>query len=140
MEQRTTLLLLRFRYHIIATRTTGEKRTLAEECLTVGYRGSPSSPVWLGEEEVRQLLDAKPESNTTPDLASHDLAAAITRTRAIIPELEHIANRRADELLAAHRRVRTASRGAGVRHEVEPVLPVDVMGLYLYLPLAQPLA
>jgi hypothetical protein len=39
-----------------------------------------------------------------------------------------------DELLDAHRRVRTAAATKGVRYRVEPQLPPDVLGIYVYLP------
>jgi hypothetical protein len=41
---------------------------------------------------------------------------------------------RADELLAAHERVRDAARQKGVRYKVAPQQPVDVLGIYIYLP------
>ena len=44
------------------------------------------------------------------------------------------AEERGRELLDAHQRVRRAAHDRGVRHRVEPKLPVDVLGLYVYLP------
>lgn len=41
---------------------------------------------------------------------------------------------RGRDLLAAHERVHEALKGKGVRHRVEPRLPVDVLGAYVYLP------
>ena len=41
---------------------------------------------------------------------------------------------RAEELLQAHRRVRTAARIKGLRYRVEPDLPPDILGIYVYLP------
>jgi hypothetical protein len=43
---------------------------------------------------------------------------------------------RGEELLEQHRRVRTAARMLGVSHHVEPQLPPDVLGIYVYLPRA----
>jgi hypothetical protein len=37
-------------------------------------------------------------------------------------------------LLEQHRRVRTAARMQGVSQHVEPQLPPDVLGVYVYLP------
>jgi hypothetical protein len=50
------------------------------------------------------------------------------------PHLEQVAHERGEELLNAHRRVRTASQMRGVRYHVEPQLPIDVLGVYMYLP------
>jgi len=33
-----------------------------------------------------------------------------------------------------HRRARKATRASGVTHRVEPKLPVDILGGYVYLP------
>ena len=41
---------------------------------------------------------------------------------------------RGEDLLNAHRRVRAAAQIRGVRYRVEPQLPVDVLGVYMYLP------
>ena len=38
------------------------------------------------------------------------------------------------ELLEAHQRVRRASKIRKVRYRVEPQLPPDVLGIYVYLP------
>ncbi|MBW1933629.1 MAG: hypothetical protein JRI96_18750 [Deltaproteobacteria bacterium] len=40
----------------------------------------------------------------------------------------------AEAVLQAHRRVRTAARRKGIRYRVEPHLPPDVLGIYVYLP------
>jgi len=50
------------------------------------------------------------------------------------PRSRRPAHDHADELLAAHERVREAVKGEGIRHRVEPKLPVDVLGAYVYLP------
>ncbi|MDQ3150757.1 MAG: hypothetical protein M3R63_03230, partial [Actinomycetota bacterium] len=60
----------------------------------------------------------------------------------VTPELERTASELADELREAHVRVRRAARGrhagalgiAGL--SVSPQLPVDVLGVYVYLPAA----
>jgi hypothetical protein len=51
------------------------------------------------------------------------------------PKLEEVAQARAEELLQAHRRVRTAARIKGLRCRVEPQLSPDVLGIYAYLPI-----
>ena len=49
---------------------------------------------------------------------------------ALIP----VAQERASAQLAAHERVREASRTRG-RVTIEPVLPVDILGAYILLPM-----
>jgi hypothetical protein len=52
----------------------------------------------------------------------------------IKPRIEEVAREGAGELLRARRRVRTAVRLRGLRYKVEPHLPPDVLGIYVYLP------
>ena len=47
--------------------------------------------------------------------------------------IEGFARKRSEVLLADHRRVREASRSKG-RYEVTPLLPVDVIGVFVLLP------
>ena len=53
---------------------------------------------------------------------------------ALQPYLDQAAIRRGEELLEAHRRVRTASQIKGISYRVEAQLPPDVLGIYVYLP------
>jgi hypothetical protein len=50
------------------------------------------------------------------------------------PAFEKLAHENAARILAAHERVREATKARGVRNRVEPKLPVDVLGVYVYLP------
>jgi hypothetical protein len=55
-----------------------------------------------------------------------------------MPHLESAARSRAAELLEAHRRVRSAARLRGVSQRVEPQLPPDILGVYVFLPVPAP--
>ena len=52
----------------------------------------------------------------------------------IQPRLEQLAWERAEELREAHRRVRKVATLSVMRLRVEPQLPPDVLGIYVYLP------
>jgi superfamily II DNA or RNA helicase len=134
-EGRTTLLLLRVRMQILTPRAGQEDQALlAEDLVTVGFRGSPDAPRWLAAEAVDALLAAAPEANIAPDLARAQVRVAVGGLPVLVPELNRLARERADALLAAHRRVRQTAR-LGLRgFKVEPWLPADVLGLFLYLP------
>jgi len=54
-------------------------------------------------------------------------AAVKTRTTAVLLRLRY-------HILTATKRVREAVKARSVRHRVEPKLPVDVLGAYVYLP------
>ena len=77
---------------------------------------------------------AEPDENISPDLASNAVSRIKEGFDSIRPRLEAVAHERAETLLSAHRRVRTAARIKGIRYRVEPHLPPDVLGIYVYLP------
>lgn len=134
VERRTTLLLVRFRYHLV-TKTKGEERQLlAEDSLTLAFEGSPENAQWLDPEFAEELLKADPDENIHPQQATEFVRRVVDGFEHIAPVLDDIAIRRGEELLDAHKRVRQASRHRGVRYEVEPHLPPDVLGIYVFLP------
>lgn len=135
VERRTTLLLVRYRYHIITSFPGGEEKALlAEDCQLAAFSGPATDPQWLGSGEAEALLEAKPEGNVPPDRAEYFLKQVIAEGDSLKERLGAAAEERGEELLEAHRRVRQASRQKGVRHRVEPKLPPDVLGVYVYLP------
>jgi superfamily II DNA or RNA helicase len=131
---RTTLLLIRFRYHIIKIHKDGEKPLLAEDCRLVAFTGSPQNAIWLSEAEAEALLKAAPDSNIAPEQATTFITRVIEGFETLQPHLEQTALQRGDDLLDAHQRVRHASRIRNIRYRIEPQLPPDVLGIYVYLP------
>lgn len=134
---RTTLLLLRLRHHIVAVRRGGQEPLLAEECITTGFRSAPDAAEWLADDAVETLLDALPAGNLSPQQASNFVRQVADDFDHLRPHLDSLASVRADVLLKAHTRVRQASHATGVRYRVEPHLPVDVLGIYVLLPVVQ---
>ena len=137
---RAHVLLLRVRMRLLqpASPPLPERELLAEELVTLGFRGKPDDPQWLGPDELEALLHASPAGNIAPELARHSLTAALAAVEALQPHLARAAHQRAQELLDAHRRVRAAAslRLRGLR--VEPFLPADLLALFLYLPAGGP--
>ncbi len=133
VTKRTTLLLVRFRYHLVVNRGENEQPMLAEDIGTLGFEGSPATPEWIDPERAANLLDATPDANVAPDRARHFLTQIIDEFDALAPTLDAEANRKGDTLLEAHRRVRDAAHGTG-RYTVETQLPPDVLGLFILLP------
>lgn len=134
VDIRTTLLLIRFRYHIITIDKEREIPLLAEECRILGFRGSPEKAVWIAEDEAEGLLLAEPDANISADLAANAVSRINQGVGFIRPKLEEFTTARARILLEDHRRVRTAAKVKGVRYKVEPHLPPDLLGIYVYLP------
>lgn len=132
--KRTTLLLLRARYHIVRITDEAERPLLAEDCFLMGYSGSAENQHWLTGEEAETLLGAEPSANTPPEIAVDHLRRAIDGCATLRERLNEKVLQRGEELLDAHRRVRTAARITGVRYKVEPQLPGDLLGVYVFLP------
>jgi superfamily II DNA or RNA helicase len=131
---RTTLLLLRLRYHILVIKGDEMSPLLAEDSLVVGFESAPSNACWLPVEQAEQLLTATPTSNITPDIARESLEKILREFDALQPQLNAIAETHGKRLLDSHQRVRTASQRRHIRYGIEPQLPPDVLGVYLYLP------
>ena len=131
---RTTLLLLRFRFHIITSREDENTPLLAEEVLALAFRGAPEEAQWLEAAEAEALLASEPEANIHPQQAGNFVRKVIDGYETLLPHLEENAHQRAAQLLESHQRVRQAARVRGLRHRVEPQLPPDVLGIYVYLP------
>lgn len=138
VERRTTLLLVRFRYYIITTRNGIDSPLLAEDCRLLGFSGPAEKAEWLDGDTAEKLILAEPAMNISPDRATQFVMRIIEGFDHLKPHLEQDAHRRGEELLNAHRRVRSAARMSGVKYRVEPHLPPDVLGIYVYLPVTQP--
>ncbi len=130
----TTLLLLRLRYQIIVTREDREQRLLAEDCAIAAFSGSPKQAQWLSSEESERLFHIAPDQNVTLPEAQHYLKRVIDNFEHLQSYLNDLAKKRGEELLDSHRRVRQTSHSKG-RYQVEPQLPADVLGIYIYLPI-----
>jgi superfamily II DNA or RNA helicase len=132
VQKITTLVLVRLRHCLSVTRRNQTRNLLAEEAIALAVEGR-SIPQWLSEEVANRLLDVVPTANISLEQAAHHLQEAQTFLSGHVAKLEDLAQSRAQQLLADHRRVREASHDVGV-YQVTPSLPVDVMGVYVLLP------
>lgn len=137
VSRRTTVLLLRLRYHIIVRRGDEVHPLLAEDCQTVAFAGAPSNPDWLDRADAEALLSASPDANILPDQAIEFVRRVNDDYFSLEANLRDLAVRRGEELLEAHTRVRAAARLQGVRHQIETQSLPDVLGIYVYLPVIQ---
>jgi superfamily II DNA or RNA helicase len=129
---KTTLLLLRARLVIAETRN--EHQLIAEEMLVWGWRGSPSASNHLEPDDARHLLaEARPAADVSPYAAADALDHELAELRALRATLDAVAEARCQRLVEAHERY---SRLLDEREfqVVHPVLPMDVLGVYVLLP------
>jgi superfamily II DNA/RNA helicase len=134
VAKRTTLLLLRLRYHILRTVGSDTRELLAEECCIVGFEGAPEQATWLSLKQAESLLAAAPDANIAPEQSRQFVAKVVEATQALAPHLDTFAAERAKTLLAVHRQLRDESRIKGLKYDVRPQLPADVLGVYVLLP------
>jgi hypothetical protein len=100
----------------------------------VGFEGDPNTPAWLPAEQAEELLAATPDANIAPDQARSFVTKVVEAQSALQAGLEQLAIERAKSLLAIHRQLRDETRVKGLRYDVRPQLPVDVIGVYVLLP------
>ncbi len=114
----------------------GIRQVVTEDARFLAFSGAPTDAEWLAPEEVDRLLLLEADANLAGDQAALLLERVVADAPALTPALDAEADRLADELLDAHRRVRT---DAGVQRRglaVTAQKPVDVLGLYVWLPVA----
>ncbi len=134
VSTRTTLLVLRLRFHLDLPGTTGLRKLVTEDALTVAFEGSPASAAWLDGDATEALLGAEPDANVPADAAAHALQRILDGLGDLSGHLDRLADDSADQLLEAHRRVRTGGGIAKRGLKVEAAKPVDVLGVYVLLP------
>lgn len=137
VDKRTTMLLLRMRFHIVTQGRDGvEHPLLAEDLVLAGFTGSPDRAEWLPPNALDSLLEAEADANIGADQAQTHVRRVLERFEDLRPRLDQIAEERGEALLDAHRRVRKATR-SGVRAlKVDAHKPADILGVYVYLPAA----
>jgi hypothetical protein len=133
VHTRTTLLLVRFRYHL-ERGGAAYQAILCEEVVPLACAGPADAPKWFPPEEGERLLVARPERNLIPTAIDQQIGLLLEALPRLQQALEPVATERAAAQLAAHERVRESLRAKG-RVTIQPVLPVDVFGAYVLLPI-----
>jgi superfamily II DNA or RNA helicase len=134
VTNKTTLLLFRVRNVIEASKEG--RQLVAEEMLIWGFSGSAGEKNWLSQEQTENLLHhAIPSSDLSPEAKPGFLENELEEIEElhISGILNQVALKRAEILLEAHERFRKLL-GGGKYKVVEPVLPMDLMGVYVLLP------
>ena len=128
----TTLLLLRLR-HKLTVHGRRDRLLLAEEAGALAFEAGSPEPKLAGEAALA-LLEHAAGGDLAPVARERLLAQARERVAvAFAPALAAHAQSRAEALAEDHSRVRAALPGVS-RVSIEPVLPVDVIGLYVLVP------
>jgi len=132
VNEKTTIIQLRIRNIIVDERKNN--KLIAEEMILWGYRGSLEDKEFIDEMTAKELLE-----NTVPtsDWAKQRQASTFNHE---IEKLDNandvfadVVHARSEKLIEAHERFRKVI-GGGRYKIVEPVLPPDLLGVYILMP------
>jgi len=128
VASKTVLAVLRLRHQLKRTKDGVERTMIGEETVSLISTGNgPFQPV------DKSFVSPAPSGDINSAAAEKQITDALARLAASQSELDAIAKERAEALLADHRNVRDASGDKGA-YSVSPVLPSDIMGVYVFLP------
>lgn len=127
---RTLVVLVRLRHQLTSQRGTEQTALLVEEATAIAWTGEPDP---LEGADALALLSPVPISDPPAHVRERGVTQALSQLETRLSELDAFAERRAQALLADHRRVREAGDDRG-RYSVRALLPADVIGLFVLLP------
>ncbi len=132
----TTLLMVRHRLEITIPGAAGTVTQVAEDAKFVAFTVSGDALTWLPQAEVDALLSVTPSGNVDDALARMQLGRALGRVDALAQHLTTAGTDAAKDLVAEHQAVRSASKAGGRAPTVRFLPPADVLGAYVFLPVA----
>jgi len=129
---KTTLVL--FRCRNVIEQSPGGHQIVAEEMLLWGWRGAPNEREFLDHEQARQLLStARATGNLSREARASFLHNELGLFDHLDEDLDTLAEQQSKRLVAAHERF-SALMDKQRFQVVYPVLPMDLMGIYILLP------
>ncbi|MXW92473.1 MAG: DEAD/DEAH box helicase [Rhodospirillaceae bacterium] len=132
VQTKTTLLL--FRCRNVIEQGGGGHQIVAEEMLLWGWRGTPDDREHLDHEKARTLLvAARASSNLSPEARANFLENELSLLDRLDEVFDKLAEGQSKRLVAAHERF-SALMGKQRFQVVYPILPMDLMGVYILLP------
>lgn len=87
----------------------------------------------LEADDALKLLAPPPVADPPPHVRDRAVNQAMQQLETRLADLDGFGERRAQALLADHRRVREAADARGT-YSVKALLPIDVIGLFVLLP------
>lgn len=135
VEKKTTLI--QFRVRNVIKEVSSSNEVISEEMYLWGYRGSDENAEVLSYNEAKiLLLEAESVSNMTSEMQQNAFAREVDIFKAKSEDFKKVAENRAVHLVEAHGRFKELV--GGKRYEaVHPVLPPDIMGVYILMPVVK---
>jgi superfamily II DNA or RNA helicase len=130
----TKTVLVMFRVRNVIKEVNSSRESIAEEMYLWGYKGRAGDLEILDFTTSKELLiQSKSLSNLSIERQQNNITEELQRFATMKSHFMDLANLRADQLVAAHGRFKELVGGR--RYEkATPVLPPDVMGVYLLMP------
>jgi hypothetical protein len=136
-EVKETTVVFQFRVRNVIAEKKSERMIVAEEMWLWGYEGPRSEGRFFESDRGRKLLlETLATSNVSTGEQQHWLQQElgwIHSEEEFKETTDPVALRRATELVEAHHRFSKVVKSPNFR-VVEPILPMDVLGVYIYLP------
>lgn len=135
VKQKTVLFQLRVR-NVIAEQPNN-KQIVAEEMWLWGYEGQVNQKQFIDKETaINLLMNVKPTQNMEEGEKAYWLNEEMTWVldeKTFREQTDEVALERANNLVESHTRFKKLVSGNKYK-VVEPVLPMDVLGIYILLP------
>jgi hypothetical protein len=141
VKERTAIYMFRARHVIEDIRA--KKQLIAEEIILHGLCGNiGANRMIVAKDNINLLMEKPAPSGEVPsDIQKTELNAELSAIKAMRPELDKLAYKQAEELVKQHERYyqalgTKAALGSKTSHfkVVKPVIPMDVLGVYIFLP------
>jgi superfamily II DNA or RNA helicase len=132
VSTKTSLLL--FRCRNVIEQQKGQHQIVAEEMLLWGWRGTPDQKEFLGHSEAKALLtEARTSSDISTQARANFLENELNLLSSLDAEFAAVSEQQSKKLVEAHERFSALMDGKRFQ-VVYPVLPMDLLGLYILLP------
>jgi superfamily II DNA or RNA helicase len=132
VTSKTTLMLFRCR-NVIEQVKIGYQ-IVAEEMLLWGWRGTPEQKEFLDHDVAKKLLnEARATSELSPQARASFLENELKLLSKLDTEFQQVAEQQSKHLVESHQRFSTLMDKQQFQ-VVYPVLPMDLLGIYILLP------
>lgn len=132
VEKKTTLLL--FRCRNVIEQQKEQHQIVAEEMLLWGWRGTPQQKEFLDHAQAKALLaSARATSDLTVQARASFLENELKLLETLQADFSVVAEQQSRKLVEAHERF-SSLMDAQRFQVVYPVLPMDLLGMYIVLP------